>query len=155
MQTAIVILAAASLPVPRLIAAAPATPAPPLPECRQTSSAERPKATTDDLANCLFERLGGGRIRVTAAYTYASSLGRQNIFLGVDVLAAGNRLKWFGYRPAPITPSSGTASIEVVFGLNNPPTRTLITDQIELFMYIGGGQIFFRKLFNLRLEWQL
>jgi hypothetical protein len=75
--------------------------------------------------------------------------------LGVDVLAGANRLKWFGYRPIPITASAGVAEIEIVFGLNNPASRTLTTDQIELFMYVGGGQIFFRKLFNLKLEWQL
>lgn len=75
--------------------------------------------------------------------------------MGVDVLAGANRLKWFGYRPIPITASAGVAEIEIVFGLNNPASRTLTTDQIELFMYVGGGQIFFRKLFNLKLEWQL
>ncbi len=149
------VLAAVSLSLVQRSAAGPATPSPAIPECRAVASGERPSATADDLANCVFERLGKNRVRVTAAYTYASPLGRQNIFLGMDVLAGGNRLKWFGYRPAPVTASGGTAALEIVFGLNNPPTPTLTTDQIELFMYVGGGQIFFRKLFNLKLEWQL
>jgi len=151
----VVMLAAVSLSLVQRSAAGPAAPSPAIPECRAVASGERPSATADDLANCVFERLGKNRVRVTAAYTYASPLGRQNIFLGMDVLAGGNRLKWFGYRPAPITASGGVATMEIVFGLNNPPTRTLITDQIELFMYVGGGQVFFRKLFTLRLEWQL
>ena len=134
------------------------SPVPPSPqgaECRPAGAGERPSATADDIVNCVYERLGSGRIRLTVAYTYASPLGRQNIWLGVDVLAGGNRLKWFGYRPAPITSSSGAASIEIIFGVNNPPAQRLMTDQVEFFMYVGGGQIFYRKIFNLRLEWSL
>jgi hypothetical protein len=73
----------------------------------------------------------------------------------VDVLAGGNRLKWFSYRPVSITNSSGIASVEMIFGVNNPPARSLTTGQIEFFLYVGGGQIFFRKMFNLKLDWQL
>ncbi len=129
--------------------------APSGPECRPQSAGERPSATSDDLVNCIFERLGPGRVRLTVSYTYASSLGKTNIWLGVDVLAGGNRLKWFGYRPAPIAASGGTVSLELIFGVNSPPARTLTTDQVEFFMYVGGGQIFHRKMFNLRLDWQL
>ncbi|MBI3997494.1 MAG: hypothetical protein HY355_00575 [Armatimonadetes bacterium] len=128
---------------------------PPLPECRSQSSGEKPRATTDDIVNCVVERLGPSRVRLTVAYTYASPLGRQNIWLGVDLLAGGNRLKWFGYRPAPINTSSGTASIEIVYGVNNPPPDRLLTDQVEFFLYVGGGQIFYRKLFTFKNEWQL
>lgn len=138
--------------------AAPATPAAASPqgaECRAQSAGERPSATADDIVNCVVERLGPARIRVSVVYTYASPLGKQNILLGVDVLAGGNRLKWFGYRPAPITASSGTASLEIVFGLNNPPAGKLTTDQVELFMYVGGGQIFYRKMYSLKHDWQL
>ncbi len=132
-------------------AAAPA----PAPECRAQAAGERPSATADDVVNCVYTRLGPGRVRLTVAYTYASPLGKENIWLGVDVLAGGNRLKWFGYRPVPITGSSGTASVELIFGVNNPPARSLSTDQVEFFMYVGGGQIFFRRLFTLKLDWQL
>ena len=137
--------------------AAPATPAasPQAAECRTQSAGERPSATTDDIANCMVERLGPARIRLSVAYTYASPLGKQNILLGVDVLSGGNRLKWFGYRPAPMTTSSGTASLEIVFGLNNPPAGKLTTDQVEFFMYVGGGQIFYRKMYSLKHNWQL
>ncbi len=75
--------------------------------------------------------------------------------MGIDVLASGNRLKWFGYRPAAITGSSGTATIEIVYGQNSPPKDAISTDQIELFMYVGGGQIFYRKMFKLKHEWKL
>jgi hypothetical protein len=95
-----------------------------------------------------------GRVRLAVAYTYASSLGKQNIWLGVDVLAEGNRLKWFGYRPVPVTGSTGMATVELIFGVNDPPARSLSTDQVEFYMYVGGGQIFFRKMFALKLEWQ-
>ena len=143
--------------------AAPATPAAPsaqpagspVAECQTRSAGERPSATTDDIVNCVVERLSASRIRVTVAYTYASPLGKQNIWLGTDLLAGGNRLKWFGYRPAPITASSGTASIEVVFGMNSPPAGKLVTDQVEFFLYVGGGQIFYRKTFALKHEWSL
>src|SRR3990172_1184739 len=81
---------------PHRLSAAPA------PECRPQSAGERPSATSDDIVNCIFARLRPGRVRLTVSYTYASSLGKTNIWLGVDVLAGGNRLKWFGYRPAPI-----------------------------------------------------
>ncbi len=70
-------------------------------------------------------------------------------------MAGGNRLKWFGYRPAPIMTSSGTASLELVYGVNNPAAGKLATDQVEFFMYVGGGQIFLRKAFVLKHEWQL
>jgi hypothetical protein len=140
--------------------ATPATPAPqatalPVPECQARSPGSRPSATTDDIVNCVVERLSASRIRVTVAYTYASPLGKPNIWLGTDLLAGGNRLKWFGYRPAPITASSGTASIEVVFGVNGPPAGKLVTDQVEFFLYVGGGQIFYRKTFALKHEWSL
>ena len=140
---------------PSPAAPSPVTPSPQASECRPAAGGERPSATADDIVNCVYERLGSGRIRLTVAYTYASPLGRQNIWLGVDVLAGGNRLKWFGYRPAPITSSSGTASIEIIFGVNNPPAQRLATDQVEFFMYVGGGQIFSRKIFNLKVEWSL
>ena len=143
----------ASLPplVPAASAAAPS----PAAECRAQSAGEKPSATADDVVNCVFERLAPGRVRLTVSYTYASPLGKPNIWLGLDVLAGGNRLKWFGYRPAPVTASSGSASMELIFGVNNPPARTLTTDQVEFFMYVGGGQIFYRKLFMLKLDWQL
>ncbi|MDR7481701.1 MAG: hypothetical protein QN183_10730 [Armatimonadota bacterium] len=35
----------------------------------------------------------GARLRVTVAYTYASPLGQQNVWLGADLLAGGHRLK--------------------------------------------------------------
>lgn len=139
-------LGAGSTPVPSSPQAA---------ECRPAGAGERPSATADDIVNCVVERLGPGRIRLTVTYTYASPLGRQNIWLGVDLLAGGNRLKWFGYRPAQMTASSGTASIEIIFGVNSPPAQRLMTDQVEFFMYVGGGQIFYRKIFNLKLEWSL
>ncbi|MGH2396696.1 MAG: hypothetical protein ACRDFW_06850 [bacterium] len=135
----------------------PAAPAPAAPgaECRPQNPGERPSATSDDIVNCVVQRLGPSRAKLTVTYTYASPLGNQNILLGVDMLADGNRLKWFGYRPAPVNGSSGTASIEVVFGVNNPPAGKLTTDQIEFFMYVGGGQIFYRKMFALKHDWQL
>jgi hypothetical protein len=129
--------------------------APPVGECRPQSAGEKPSPTADDIVNCVVERLAGNRVRLTVSYTYASPLGRTNIWLGVDVLAGGNRLKWFGYRPAPITASSGTGALELIFGVNDPPARTLATDQVEFFMYVGGGQIFYRRLFAARLDWQL
>jgi len=124
-------------------------------ECHPASAGEKPNATADDLVNCVAERLASSRVRVSVTYTYASSLGKQNIWMGADVLAGGNRLKWFGYRPAPIGASSGTASLELVFGLNNPPAGKLTTDQVEFFMYVGGGQVFYRKMFTLKQDWQL
>ena len=151
-------------PVLLLILASTAFPGPSAPpgaiaaaaaECRPASAGERPNATADDLVNCVAERLSPSRIRVSVAYTYASSLGKQNIWMGADVLAGGNRLKWFGYRPAPISDSNGTASLELVFGLNNPPPGKLTTDQVEFFMYVGGGQVFFRKMFTMQRDWQL
>jgi len=123
------------------------------PECQTRSAGEKASATTDDIVNCVVERLGPSRAKLTVAFTYASPLGKQNIFVGTDLLAGGNRLKWFGYRPAPITTSSGTASLEVVFGVNSPPAGKLVTDQVEFFMYVGGGQIFYRKMFALKHEW--
>ncbi len=134
---------------PAAVAAAPTA------ECRPASAGEKPSATADDLVNCVTERLAPSRVRFSVAYTYASSLGKQNIWMGADVLAGGNRLKWFGYRPAPIGASSGTASLELVFGLNNPPAGKLTTDQVEFFMYVGGGQVFYRKMFTLKQDWQL
>ena len=143
-----------SLGTPWVGTPAAATPAP-VPECRAQPTGERPSATADDIVNCVYTRLGPGRVRLSAAYTYASPLGKENIWMGVDVLAGGNRLKWFGYRPVSITASSGTVSVELIFGVNNPPARSLSTDQVELFLYVGGGQIFFRKVFTLKLDWQL
>ena len=133
---------------------AAATPAP-VPECRAQPAGERPSTTADDIVNCVYTRLSPGRARLSVTYIYASPLGKENIWMGVDVLAGGNRLKWFGYRPVPITTSSGTAAVELIFGVNNPPARSLSTDQVEFFLYVGGGQIFFRKLFTLKLDWQL
>jgi hypothetical protein len=135
---------------------APAVAAPtPVAECRTQTAGERPSPTADDIVNCVFTRLSPGRVRLTVTYTYASPLGKENIWMGVDVLAGGNRLKWFGYRPVAITGSSGTASVELIFGVNSPPARSLSTDQVEFFLYVGGGQIFFRKVFALKLDWQL
>lgn len=144
----------AAAPTPAPVVQSPAMAPAPMVECRAQSAGDRPRATADDLANCMYTREGPGRVRLSVAYTYASSLGKQNIWLGVDVLAEGNRLKWFGYRPVPITGSSGTASVELIFGVNDPPARALSTDEVEFFMYVGGGQIFFRKMFALKLDWQ-
>lgn len=136
--------------------AAPAAAAPtPIPECRAQAPGEHPSSTADDIVNCIYTRLSQGRVRMTVTYTYASPLGKENIWMGVDVLAGGNRLKWFSYRPVAITGSRGTATVELIFGVNTPPARSLSTDQVEFFLYVGGGQIFFRKMFALKLDWQL
>jgi hypothetical protein len=132
-----------------------ATPTPAAAECRAQSGGERPSPITDDVVNCVITQAAPQRVRVTVNYTYASPLGNRGIWMGVDVLAAGNRLKWFGYRPAAITGSTGTATIEIVYGQNSPPKDPIATDQIELFMYVGGGQIFYRKIFALKHEWRL
>src|SRR3970040_849761 len=84
------------------LSGASAAAAPPGPECRPPSAGETPIATSDDIVNCIFDRLGPGRVRLTVSYTYASSLGKTNIWLGVDVLAGGNRLKRVGYCPPPV-----------------------------------------------------
>lgn len=124
-------------------------------ECQPQSPGERPSLTSDDIVNCVVERISPTRIRVSVTYTYASPLGNRNIWLGMDVLAGGNRLKWFGYRPAQITSSSGVATVEMNYGHNDPPRGKLSTDQVEFFMYVGGGQIFYRKMFTLKHDWQL
>ncbi|MDR7522688.1 MAG: hypothetical protein QN168_09525 [Armatimonadota bacterium] len=134
-------------------AAAPSTPA--VGECRPQSSGQRPNPTADDIVDCTVEQATPTRLRVRVAYTYASPFGSQNIWMGADVLAGGTRLKWFGFRPAAITKSSGIATIEVLYGQNNPPPGRLETDQVEFFMYVGGGQIFYRRLFTLRHTWHL
>src|SRR3970040_1615825 len=82
--------------LPHRLSAASAAAAAPVPECRPQSAGERPSATSDDIVNCIFARLRPGRVRLTVSYTYASSLGKTNIWLGVDVLAGGNRLKGLG-----------------------------------------------------------
>jgi hypothetical protein len=148
----LMILAAGTFSAP---SALPAAYAAPVAECRTANAGEKPNPTADDLVNCVAERLSSSKVRVSVAYTYASPLGKQNVWLGADVLAGGNRLKWFGYRPAPISGSNGTASLELVFGLNSPPAGKLSTDQIEFFMYVGGGQVFYRKMFTLKQDWQL
>ena len=136
-------------PAGRLAVAAPS-----VGECRPQSTGERPVLTADDITNCVVSSTSPTRVRVSVAYTYASAMGNQNIWMGIDILAGGNRLKWFGYRPVPITSSSGTATFEILYGQNNPPKGTLVTDQIEFFMYVGGGQIFYRRLFTLKHTWQ-
>ncbi len=62
--------------------------------------------------------------------------------------------EWFGVRPAPITGSKGTATLEMQYGYNAPPA-TVTTDAIEFSMYVGGAQVFFRKTFALALDWRL
>ncbi len=150
--TAVLLTVGLAIPLERPASAAPAAPNA---ECRAQSANERPSATSDDIVNCVVQRLGPSKVKLTVTYTYASPLGNQNILLGVDLLADGNRLKWFGYRPAPVNGSGGTATIEVVFGVNSPPAGKLTTDQVEFFMYVGGGQIFYRKMFTLKNDWQL
>jgi len=152
MSVLVLILASGALPGP---SAPPTAQAAAVAECRTASAGEKPNPTADDLVNCVAERLAPSKVRLSVMYTYASSLGKQNIWMGADVLAGGNRLKWFGYRPAPITGSSGTVSLELVFGLNSPPAGKLSTDQVEFFMYVGGGQVFYRKMFMLKQDWQL
>lgn len=150
--------AATATPAVTTTLAAPSTPTPtvtPAGECRLQSANERLSLTADDIANCVIAAATPTRIRLTVSYTYASALGKQNIWLGADILAGGNRLKWFGYRPAAVSGSSGTATIEITYGQNDPPRGRLTTDQVEFFMYVGGGQIFFRKLFALKHDWQL
>ena len=132
-----------------------ATAAPVAAECRLQSAGEKPSLAADDIVDCVTSNPSSTRLRVRVAFTYASPLGGQNIWMGLDVLSGGNRLKWFGYRPVPITRSSGTAEFEILYGPNDPPKGKLVTDQIEVFMYVGGGQIFYRRLFNLKHEWQL
>lgn len=150
--TAVLLTAGLATPVGFPASAAAAAPSA---ECRLQSASERPSATSDDIVNCVVQRVGPSRAKLTVTYTYASPLGNQNILLGVDLLADGNRLKWFGYRPAPVNGSGGTATIEVVFGVNSPPAGKLTTDHVEFFMYVGGGQIFYRKMFTLKNDWQL
>jgi len=130
-----------------------ATVAQALPECKAQAGSDQPIVTKDDVANCVVEKLGPSRVKLTVAYTFASQPGSKNIFLGADVLAGGNRLKWFSLRPVAITKSTGTVSVELNFGANDPP-KQLTTDQVEFYMYVGGGQIFFRKMFTLKNDWQ-
>jgi len=149
MMVVITAMAVAGLVVPGARAAPVAG------ECRTQSAGEQPSATADDIVNCVIEQQSPTRVRLSVTYTYGSPLGTQNIWMGLDVLAGGNRLKWFNYRVAAITRSSGVATFEIVYGQNNPPAGRLTTDQLEFFLYVGGGQIFYRKSFNFKHDWQL
>lgn len=155
-RTVLLLALAAVLAGPTVSAAPSPTPAAtPAAQCRPQSAGERPSLTADDLVNCVIVSAAPARVRLSVTYTYASPLGRRNIWLGADVLAGGNRLKWFGFRPVPITESSGTATVEILYGQNDPPRGTLVTDAVEFYLYVGGGQIFYRKLFTFRHEWSL
>lgn len=143
-------LAFAILHAGALAHAAPAQPEP----CLERSASVRPQPTADDLADCVYQRLDARRIRVTVAYTYASPLGAQNIWLTANVVAGGAALKWFGVRPAPITGSRGTATLELIYGFNSPPPA-ITSDAVEFLMFVGGAQVFFKKTFGLRAEWRL
>lgn len=124
-------------------------------QCRSQSSGELPSPSRDDITDCVVEQLSSARIRLSISYTNFSRRGNTNTWLGADVLAGNSRLKWFGYRPAQILDPAGRASIEIVFGVERPPIDTVTTDQVELFMFVGKGEIFYRQAFNLKFDWKL
>lgn len=123
-------------------------------QCGGQSSGKQPNPSRDDMTNCIVEQLNLSRIRVSVSYTNFSRRGNANTWLGADVLASGTRLKWFGYRPAQLV-DSGKATVEIIFGVESPPSDRATTDQVELFMFVGKGEIFYRKAFNLNHEWKL
>ncbi len=130
-------------------------PAQPAPVCRQGAQPGAGAASGDDITDCTYERLGPARLRLTVMYSYSGSRGLTNVWLGADALAGGTRFKIFGFRPIPVARGSGRVTSTELFFTEKPPTATLTTDRVELFMYVGGGEIFVRRTFLLRFDWQL
>ena len=77
----------------------------------------------------------------------------KRIGLGAYALRDGRQLKYFSYRPASISSPHGTARVTLTLMTERAP-ESLITDEVRLDLYRGGGAAFHEQVFPLRKRWR-
>ena len=108
---------------------------------------------TDDISNFQASSVSDKKTLITVDYSYNTDHG-DNVFLGAYALRDGKKTIWFGYGPARASRGSGSATISLTFGYNNPPT-SVTTDQVMVNMYVGGGSAFYSETFDYTKTWSL
>ncbi len=104
---------------------------------------------TDSFFNFQVEEIDDSTIRITVDYTYASGHG-DPVYVAADAYSGGSKLSSFAYGPGEIHPGSG--SIQVI--LEYLGSGSVISDQIELQMYPGGGGVeFHTQRFDYDKTW--
>ena len=110
-------------------------------------------AVGDSISNLRINSITDDEVELTVDYTYSGDYG-DNVFMGAHALQDGETLQWFGYRPAQLTPGSGTATVSLVLlaDAESVPSN-FTTDQVELDMYVGGGEAFLTQAFDFGNQW--
>jgi hypothetical protein len=108
---------------------------------------------TDSMQNFRVSSVSEKEIQFTVDYGYNTNHG-SNVWVGAYVLRNGQQLRWFGYRPVRINQGNGRATIRLTYGYNSPPT-SVTSDQVRVFMYVGGQSSFYSKTFDYRKVWSL
>ena len=105
----------------------------------------------DDISHFQVIDVSNKEITITVDYNYNSDHG-DRVYIGAGALSDGKELTFFGYGPSKVYRDGGSATIPLSFGYNNPPT-SVITDQVKVKMYVGGGSVFYSETFDFTKTW--
>ncbi len=125
-------------------------------EVRQGSDPLDPKdpgKPQDDLSNLRALSESGHILVIGVNYDYNSNHGRQ-VYVGARVISNGRTSVHHGYKPAAIRPGRGSASVQIVFGYNSPPSK-MTSGKIEVILYDANGKVFHSEVFSYRKVWTL
>jgi hypothetical protein len=89
-------------------------------------------------------------IVLTVVYSYAGDRGG-NVAISAIMANDGKPSAHYAYRPGRVEP--GRHRTRVRFGTRQDAPAILATDQIEVAMYVGGGDAFVKRQFSFAKTW--
>lgn len=105
----------------------------------------------DKISNFKVNSISNKEITISVDYTYNSDHGT-NVFMGAYAVKDGQKLLWYGFSPSKVNQGTGSGTIGITFGYNNPPA-SVTTDQIQVDLYVGGGSAFYSEKFDYSKTW--
>ncbi len=107
---------------------------------------------TNGIQNFRVVSASDNEIQFTVDYSYIGDHG-DNVYIGAEVLWEGQRLIWFGRIPYRLNRGIGSATVRLTFlDIYNPPV-SVVSDRVEVEMYVGGGSAFYSKTFDYTKTW--
>jgi hypothetical protein len=87
---------------------------------------------------------------LTVIYSYDGDRG-SNVAISAVMASDGEPSAHYGYRPGRV--ERGRHRTQVRLGTNQSAPATFSTDQIEVAMYVGGGEAFLKRQFSYAKTW--
>jgi hypothetical protein len=93
----------------------------------------------------------GNEIEIEVTYAYSGAFG-DNVAIGARMAHDGEASPYATFRPGGVSVGPRQTT-RVILSTNSSAPESLVTDQIMLQMYVGGGYVFLEEIFHFEKTW--